>query len=141
MPDHELKKLLLETCPIRPGQEGRAWDSLKGRLDQSHRSRWNWLYLPSWQGAAVAVAVLVLIPIVGDLFRVTEAHGLSTADSKSPGIYATAFYSRSAGAQVVWLNGMDPASDRPTYLDPTTVVGEAPHAEPSRQPVGDPNSL
>ena len=66
---------------------------------------------------------------------------MATADSQSPGIYATAFYSRSANAQVVWLNGMEPASDKPTYLDPTTVVGEAPHAEQSQPSTGDPNSL
>ena len=46
----------------------------------------------------------------------------ATADSQAPGIYATAFYSKPAQAQVVWLNGMEPATDQPTYLDPTTVV-------------------
>jgi hypothetical protein len=141
MQDNELKKLLLETCPVLPGQEARAWNALSDRLAASKRSPWSWLYLPTWQGATAAVAILVLIPVVSDFFRSGNEHGLATADSQSPGIYATAFYSRAAKAQVVWLNGMEPASDKPTYLDPTTVVGEAPHPVPAQQPVGDPNSL
>jgi hypothetical protein len=139
MHDRELKKLLLETCPVRPGQEGRAWSALRDRLCQAKpaRSGWNWLYYPTWRGLAVAAVALALIPITGN-FLVGQPIALATADSQSPGIYATAFYSRSAQAQVVWLNGMDPATDKPTYLDPTTVVSrttETPH------PSGDPNSL
>ena|ERR1700691_2722038 len=139
MHDSELKKLLLETCPVRPGQESRAWSALRDRLYQAKpaRSGWSWLYYPTWRGLAVAAVALVLIPIVGD-FIVGRPISLATADSQSPGIYATSFYSRSAQAQVVWLNGMDPATDKPTYLDPTTVVSRA--SEISR-PVGDPNSL
>jgi hypothetical protein len=82
---------------------------------------------------------LVLIPIAGNFILGRLAPiSLATADSQSPGIYATAFYSRSAQAQVVWLNGMDPATDKPTYLDPTTVVGGEKAAP---RPVRDPNSL
>jgi hypothetical protein len=139
MHDRELKKLLLETCPVRPGQEGRAWSALQDRLYQAKpaRSGWSWLYYPTWRGLVVAAVALALIPIT-DNFLVGQPIALATADSQSPGIYATAFYSRSAQAQVVWLNGMDPATDKPTYLDPTTVVSrttETPH------PSGDPNSL
>jgi hypothetical protein len=86
---------------------------------------------------AIAAVALALIPIV-DNFLGGQPIALATADSQSPGIYATAFYSRSAQAQVVWLNGMEPATDKPTYLDPTTVVSGS--AE-TPQRAGDPNSL
>jgi hypothetical protein len=137
MDDSELKKILLETCPVRPGQEDRAWMALKDQLSKPTGSGWSWIYYPTWRGLAIAVVALLLIPLVGN-FVLDQAQptALATADSKSPGIYATAFYSRSADAQVVWLNGMEPASDRPTYLDPTTGTAEA-----ARQPASDPNSL
>jgi len=48
-----------------------------------------------------------------------------SASSQSPGIFATAFYSQSAHAQVVWINGMEPATDGPTYMDPTSKVDES----------------
>jgi anti-sigma-K factor RskA len=133
MHDSELKKLLLETCPVRPGQEGRAWSTLSERLHRAKpaRSGWSWLYSPAWRGLAVAAMALALIPFAGSYIG-GEPISLATADSQSPGIYATSFYSRSAQAQVVWLNGMDPATDKPTYLDPTTVIS---------RPKGDPNSL
>ena len=129
MHDHELKKLLEETHPVRPGQEERAWNALKARL--APRPRWNWLYVPTWRGAAVALTALTALAVLGSLITTIRprAPSLASADSQAPGIYATAFYSKSAHAQVVWLNGMDPATDKPTYLDPTTVIA------------GDPNSL
>jgi hypothetical protein len=125
MQDSELKKLLIETCPVRPGQEGRAWSALRDRLHhpKQARSEWNWLYYPTWRGLAVAVVALALIPMVGNFVAGRlELGSLATADSQSPGIYATAFYSRSAQAQVVWLNGMEPATDKLTYMDPTRVI-------------------
>jgi hypothetical protein len=133
MHDNELKKLLLETCPVRPGQESRAWSALRDQLYQTGQARsgWSRLYYPIWRGLAVAGGALALISIMGN-FIVGQPVSLATADSQSPGIYATAFYSRSAQAQVVWLNGMDPATDKPTYLDPTTVIAGA---------ADDPNSL
>jgi hypothetical protein len=141
MHDSEFKKLLLETCPVRPGQESRAWAALKNRLYQTTRpcSGWSWLYYPTWRGLAVAALALALIPIVRDFIAGSMESGpFATADSQSPGIYATAFYSRTAQAQVVWLNGMEPATDKPTYLDPTTVVAGATDTPP---PARDPNSL
>ena len=141
MEDRELKKVLLETCPLRPGQESRAWTALREQLYASNkdRSAWGWLYYPTWRGLTVAAVALALIPVMGNfLAGGFQPVALATADSQSPGIYATAFYSRAAQAQVVWLNGMDPASDKPTYLDPTTVIGA--NGDKS-QPAGDPNSL
>lgn len=131
MHDKELKKNLLETCPVRPGQENRAWLALRDRLysARQQRSGWGWLYQPMWRGVAVAVVALVLILILDDfVVGKLEPVALATADSQLPGIYATAFYSRSAEAQVVWLNGMDPATDKPTYLDPTTVIASDPNS-------------
>jgi hypothetical protein len=138
MQDSQLKTLLLETHPVRPGQEERAWAALKGRLSAPMRPGWDWLYLPSWRATGVAAAAVLLLASVGSYvgLRPTPLSFLS-ADSQSPGIYATAFYSKSAGAQVVWLNGLDPATDKPTYLDPTTEVKPS----KSAQPVGEPNSL
>jgi hypothetical protein len=140
MQDSELKRLLLETCPVLPGQENRAWTVFRERLNRANPtpSRWAWLYLPSWRGLGVAVAVLALLAVAGDYIGLGLGPiSLATADSQSPGIYATAFYSHSAQAQVVWLDGMEPATDKPTYLDPTTVIksGDA------SKPTGDPNSL
>ena len=85
--------------------------------------------------AAFALGIFVLGEFVPGALQPVS---LATADSQAPGIYATAFYSRSAQAQVVWLNGMEPATDKLTYLDPTTVIaGET--ETPS--PASDPNSL
>jgi hypothetical protein len=139
MHDLDLKKLLLETCPVRPGQESRAWSALKDRLDQARQARsgWSRLYYPAWRGFAVAAVALALISVLGDFF-LGQPVALATADSQSPGIYATAFYSRSARAQVVWLNGMEPSTDKPTYLDPTTVIAGTTETP---QPAGDPNRL
>jgi len=121
MHDLELKKLLEETHPVRPGQEERAWSALKERL--SPPPRWTWLYYPTWRGAAVGLLALCLAVGMGD-YTLQRALPISfvSADSQSPGIYATAFYSNSAHAQVVWLNGLNPATDQPTYLDNTTVI-------------------
>lgn len=67
---------------------------------------------------------MVVLTLV--MFRLgTPSAPLLSADSQSPGIFATAFYSQPARAQVVWLNGMDPATDGPTYMDPTTKINEA----------------
>src|SRR5277367_5862612 len=94
MNDSELKKILIETCPVRPGQEDRAWNALREQLFVvKPRSAWSWLYYPTWRGLAVAVAVLAAIPTVGYLLT-GEPIGIATADSQSPGIYATAFYSK-----------------------------------------------
>ena len=139
MHDRELKKLLLETCPVRPGQEGRAWSALRERLDHAKQARsqsrplWSRLFYPIWRPVALAALAVVLVPTISDLIVADmQPVALATADSQSPEVYATAFYSRSAQAQVVWLTGMDPAGDKPTYLDPTTSVSGA---------AGDPNSL
>ncbi len=87
----------------------------------------------------MAVLVLAMIPFAGNyLLEGMQPLSLATADSQSPGIYATAFYSRPADAQVVWLNGLEPASGKPTYLDPTTgISGQS----ETQQQTRDPNSL
>lgn len=134
MQDSELKKLLQETCPVRPGQEERAWLALKEKLNAAPQTSGSWI--PTWRIAG-SLAAFTLVVAALSFFVGFESKALATAHSQSPGIYATAFYSRAADAQVVWLNGMEPASDRPTYLDPTTEVGQRP-APGSAQ---DPNSL
>jgi hypothetical protein len=139
MQDSELKKLLLETCPVLPGQEARAWATLRTRLNAPKaRSESHWLLFPTWRGFAVTAAVIAILFVGGSYFLGQEPMALITADSQSPGIYATAFYSDPAKAQVVWLNGMEPASDKPTYLDPTTVINRGADAP---KPANDPNSL
>ncbi len=127
MNDLELKNLLLETCPVLPGQEQRAWSALQARMAAPARraSPLGWFAAPLvrpalYMGLGFLLAVLV--------FNRPGRHALAFADSQSPGIYATSFYSHSAQAQVVWLNGMEPATDRPTYLDPTTPVHSSRHA-------------
>ena len=141
MHDSELKKLLLETCPVRPGQEDRAWKALRERLYQpsAAQSRWAWLYVPTWRGASIALAAVCVLIFLGNSVVVNfQPISFASADSEAPGIYATSFYSHSAQAQVVWLNGLAPATDKPTYLDPTTTI---PRAQPHTKSAGDPNSL
>jgi hypothetical protein len=140
MEDRELKKLLLETCPVRPGQEARAWSALREQLyARPARTGGAWLFQPAWRGAAFTALAIVCAAGLGGTFLVNHARALATADSQAPGIYATSFYSQSAKAQVVWLNGMEPASDKPTFLDTTGVISDK--AESSSRPAGDPNSL
>ena len=122
MNDRELKDLLLSTCPVLPGQEARAWAHLQGRLEAPRRSGLPFLPpLRSFAYTAVALVLAAGIFVLGLSMRPSR-HALVFADSQTPGIYATSFYSHTAGAQVIWLNGMDPVSDQPTYLDPTTKV-------------------
>lgn len=130
MHDSDLKKLLLETHPVRPGQEARAWNLLQQRLfaqaaPASSRTFWRWV-IPS------VFAVMALVVTVWQVGFAPAA--FASATSMSPGIYATSFYSSSAKAQVVWLDGMEPASGRPTYLDPTSVMGGTP--SPDNSPAG-----
>ena len=128
MNDLQLKELLLETCPVRPGQEGRAWMALKDRLGAPAASPATSFFLRASRGLAfAALAILLALGIfaLGVTMRPAH-HGLAFADSQVPGIYATSFYSHSAQAQVVWLNGMDPVSDKLTYLDPTTRIKSGP---------------
>jgi anti-sigma-K factor RskA len=133
MQDSELKQLLIETHPVRPGQEERAWAALQARLAQPARS--HGLYLPSWRATGIAMAVVFVALAIGGVLGLRPSPlAFVSADSQSPGIYATAFYSKSAEAQVVWLNGMEPASDKPTYLDPTTEVPAPKTAAPTGHP-------
>ena len=141
MQDSELKRLLTETCPVLPGQQVRAWSALRDELygGKREQSAWSWLSHPHWRGLAVAAVVIAAIAGLGGFFiGRMQPLAVATADSQAPGVYATAFYSRPAKAQVVWLNGMEPATDKPTYLDPTSVIsGKA----ETPKPVTDPNSL
>lgn len=140
MQDSELKQLLLQTHPVRPGQEERAWKALQARLAAPASRGWSWLYLPGWHATVAAVTALVLVAFVGSYLGYQPARlTYLSADSQAPGIYATAFYSKPAGAQVVWLNGLEPATDKPTYLDPTTDPSH--QSSKSGSPAGDPNSL
>ena len=123
MNDLELKRHLQETCPVRPGQESRAWEALRTRLQKPVKER-AWLFFPTWRSLAFTCLAILLMPAVFDLglnMRPVR-HGLVFADSQTPGIEATTFYSSKAQAQVVWLKGMDPATDQPTYMDHTSVI-------------------
>jgi len=141
MEDRELRKLLLETCPVRPGQEDRAWTLLRARLyARPAPSGWRWLLQPTWRNGAFAGLAFGLVAGAVMSFVVTsQSQIFATADSQAPGIYATSFYSKSAQAQVVWLNGMEPASDKPTFLEKTGRVTTPP--SDAAVPGGDPNSL
>lgn len=141
MEDRELRKLLLETCPVRPGQEERAWAALRERLHAKPApSGWSVLFQPTWRsGAFAGVALGLVVGAVVSFVVTSQAQIFATADSQAPGVYATSFYSKSAQAQVVWLNGMEPASDKPTFLEKTGQVANAP--DDASAPAGDPNSL
>ncbi len=139
MTDLELKDLLLSTCPVLPGQEQRAWSELKGKLSSRTPSYAN-PFAFSWRPLAYSALALLAAAAIFDLGLSMRPYrpALSVADSQSPGIYATAFYSSKAQAQVVWLNGMEPASDKPTYLEATGAVRQPPS---DSGVAGDPNSL
>jgi len=133
MKDSELRKLLIETCPVRPGQEDRAWSVLRERLfDQPVVvSPPFWKRLFDWPVLTASMAVAACLLFIG--YNVIESsrpgqpapldEALNTAKGDAPGVYATCYYSAPAHAQVVWLKGLDPIGDQqPTYLDPTTVI-------------------
>jgi hypothetical protein len=126
MNDHQLRDLLAETSPVLPGQEARAWMRLQERRQKPAPVAW--LTWRSLAGGAVALMALLLITI----HSAAPAVAPVSASSQSPGIFATAFYSQPAHAQVVWLNGMEPATDAPTYMDRTGSVDE--HASPPSSP-------
>lgn len=139
MQDSELKKLLIETCPVLPGQEERAWKSLRERLYAPKATASQWSTVRTWRTAAIAFATIAVILFVGNFAVISlRPAPFASADSQAPGIYATSFYSHSAKAQVIWINGLEPASDKPTFMDPTAAV---PRPEDNAKPTGDPNSL
>lgn len=130
MNDIDLKEHLLTTCPVRPGQEERAWAVLRTRFAAPPASFRGSIFSSPWRLATCCALVLLAI---GAVFERPSHHGFALANSQVPGIYATSFYSHSAKAQVVWLNGMDPATDKPTYLDPSSPVpAETPGNNPDR---------
>jgi hypothetical protein len=136
MHDSELKKLLLETHPVRPGQEDRAWGQLKGRFSTAEQIRSLSLFM-GWRTGLATCALIVIAILAGDFLAMRPYPGsFASAASQAPGIYATAFYSHSAHAQVVWINGMEPASDQLSYMDPTMVVAGADASQPARDPNG-----
>jgi hypothetical protein len=143
MEDRELKRLLLETCPVLPGQEDRAWKALRERLySKPAPSFWSSLLQPTWRNGAIAGVAFGLIVGAVVSFSVTGPGRIfATADSQAPGIYATSFYSKSAQAQVVWLNGMEPASDKPSFLEKTGAIHSPPDKDNASGPASDPNSL
>jgi len=119
MNDQELKELLQEMHPVLPGQEPRAWTQLQERLAGPAVAP-AWLAWRRLGVVSAGVAALVLITF----YSSTPTAVAVSASSQSPGIFATAFYSKPAHAQVVWLNGMEPAKDGPTYMDRTGKLGE-----------------
>jgi hypothetical protein len=118
MNDRELSALLQEICPVLPGQEPRAWMRLQERLARPARPAWF-----RWQPLLASGAALAVLLVVAVRWSAPAVEPVS-ASSQSPGIFATAFYSQPAHAQVVWLNGMDPASDGPSYMDRSGQVDE-----------------
>ncbi len=140
MHDSELKKILSETCPVLPGQEDRAWKALQQKLYGSTPLRSAlWQHAFTWRVAGGAFALGCVLTFLGiSALNRLQPVSFASAASEAPGIYATSFYSHSAKAQVVWLNGLAPAMDKPTYLDPTTKL--TPANKPDKS-ASDPNSL
>jgi hypothetical protein len=121
MNDHDLKNLLQDTCPVLPGQENRAWSLLNERLQKPARGSFSWL---TWRSALGYGAGLAALAIVAAYLATPGIEPVS-ASSQAPGVFATAFYSQRAHAQVVWLNGVGPATDGPTYMDRTGQLDES----------------
>jgi|SRR5579871_5935882 len=127
MDDTELKAILEETHPVLPGQEARAYLRLQERMGRRVFGAplgWRW---PSLVGAGAAFALLVLVAIQSASPPVEPI----SASSQIPGVFATAFYSQKAKAQVVWLDGLEPAhADGPTYLDRSGQLDERTTKQP-----------
>lgn len=143
MQDSDLKKLLLETCQTLPGQEARAWNALRDRLYSEKspalsRSPLRYFFASNTRIFGTFACACAIVFAACALASHLRPISYASADSEAPGIYATSFYSSSAKAQVVWLDGMDPATDQPTYQDPTTDISSI--RKPS-QPAGGSNSL
>jgi len=119
MNDRELTAMLQESCPVLPGQEARAWNRLQERLDRPARPAWL-----RWQPLLASGAALAALLVVAAVRFAAPTIAPVSAASQAPGIFATAFYSQHAHAQVVWLNGLEPASDGPTYMDRTGKLDE-----------------
>jgi len=95
MHDSELKKLLLETCPVRPGQEARAWNALRDRLYKTHHAnnlQFSWRSILSWQKVTIGGLAAVGILVFAGTNLVTRPLSFASADSEAPGIFATSFY-------------------------------------------------
>jgi len=104
MQDSELKTILLETCPIRPGQEARAWNALRDRLYPAKpaTASQGWLNSHTFRGALIGFTAAFAILLLANLFLTGfQSVSYASANSEAPGIYATSFYSHSAKAQVV----------------------------------------
>ena len=99
-----------------PGQEAREWSRLEARLFAREKSPRRVFF-----GLGMTGTMLALVAVMGWLAMPGHIP-LASAQSQAPGIFATTFYSPAAQAQVVWLNGVDPASDQPSYMDPTSVL-------------------
>jgi hypothetical protein len=123
MNDNELKSALLETWPALPGQEARAWTRLQERMHAPSRMAWF-----DWRSVLAGGAAVAALVMLAAHFAEPGIAPVS-ASSQSPGIFATAFYSQPAHAQVVWLNGMDSATDGPTYLDRSGALNESTAAQ------------
>ncbi len=132
MQDSELKRLLQETCPIRPGQETRAWSDLREQLYGAKLGRSSWSWVPAWRVSALAFSGLVALFVAGEMAWHERTPALPLVASSAPNIYATSFYSKTAQAQVVWLNGLEPATDKPAA---------APRPSPTPPPDASSNSL
>jgi hypothetical protein len=120
MNDHDLKTTLQETCPVLPGQEARAWGLLNERLRKPSFLSFSWL---TWRSALACGAGVAILAVLAVQLAPPAIPPVSAA-SQAPGVFATAFYSQGAHAQVVWLNGMEPATDGPTYMDRTGQLDE-----------------
>jgi hypothetical protein len=135
MHDSELKKLLNETCPVRPGQEARAWAALRDRLYANPaEARRGWFHFLTWRRVTVSLVAIGALVFGGIYLSEGGPEPLLTADSNAPGIFATCFYSNPAHAQVVWLSGLAPVNNSPTYMDPTTVLRSVRKSAPASNP-------
>ncbi len=81
MHDSELKNLLLETHPVRPGQEERAWTQLKDRLSFAGQLRSVSIFI-SWP-STVTACLLVLFTIMAGSFMATRPYPASFASAAS----------------------------------------------------------
>lgn len=115
MNDAELKRVLSESGQPEPHRQAEAWQALRQQMfPPSHHMEtrqehpaWGW-----WIGSS-ALAGIALAMAVAWFHQapVVQSSGIEVAQGNEPGVVATSFYSQKAQANVVWLSGLQYASD------------------------------
>jgi len=79
-----------------------AWTRLQARLQEVQMRPRGWPALSRWFFPAAGLTLAGLAAVV---FIWRDSTSLSRVQTLSPSLYASTFYSREAGADVIWVTG------------------------------------